>query len=101
MATDKYGLTRADHELLRGFQENRCAICTKRFTVARPPNTDHRHRDGHVRGLLCGSCNTLLGLLHDNAEWMRQAADYLTNPPAARLFDEPRRHRDAPPEAPR
>ena len=60
-------------------QEYKCAICNtdkptgkwKVFAV------DHCHETGEVRGLLCNECNRGMGLLRDNAELLRKAADYL------------------------
>jgi hypothetical protein len=97
----KYGLTPADFEALLEFQHGYCPMCNRRFGRARPPVVDHRHRDGKARGLLCASCNNRLGWLHEDALWLKRAAEYLNDPPAQRLFDSPRLHRDAPPEVPR
>jgi hypothetical protein len=38
---------------------------------------DHCHRSGRVRGLLCASCNTALGLLADDVNRIMAAAIYL------------------------
>lgn len=45
-------------ELLR-FQKVRCAVCGR----PKPQNPDHDHETGLLRGLLCISCNRVLGLL--------------------------------------
>lgn len=65
-----------------------CAICGllpqgKANGQARPdhlPNlhVDHCHKQGHVRGLLCSNCNTLLGLAKDDPETLLRAIRYLT-----------------------
>lgn len=83
--TDKYGLTKEDRANLLAFQDNRCAICRRRFTRRRVPHTDHDHRTFRTRGLLCLNCNRLLGLLHDDAEWLENAANFLHNPPASQI----------------
>lgn len=49
-----------------------CAICHGPAEVV-----DHCHHNGHVRGVLCNSCNTTLGKMHDSPELLRRAADYL------------------------
>lgn len=76
---DKYGITEEDYERMFIAQNGRCAICNtdtptgkwKRFAV------DHCHHTGLVRGLLCNECNRGMGLLKDNAELLRKAANYL------------------------
>lgn len=52
-----------------------CAICGQPFV--KTPQADHDHATGQVRGLLCGNCNSGLGLLQDNPELLRAAANYL------------------------
>jgi len=37
---------------------------------------DHNHKTGRVRGLLCGLCNTAIGIL-ENSGWLSQATAYL------------------------
>lgn len=94
-----YGLTVEDYEQLLEAQDHRCAICEKKLTVAsRPANVDHDHRSGRARGLLCQNCNTTIGYLHEDAEWLRRAQNHLLSPIADRVFDKPRVHIDAPPQ---
>jgi hypothetical protein len=38
---------------------------------------DHCHQSGQVRGVLCRNCNVALGLMADNPERLRRAAEYL------------------------
>lgn len=83
----RYGLTSEQFESLKFAQRNACAICHKLFGEDREsrPIVDHNHMccDGNygcekcVRGLLCRSCNVLLGYAHDNAEILRSAAAFL------------------------
>lgn len=64
-----------------------CWVCRQKFTKARVPHVDHRHRSPSiVRGLLCSSCNSLLGIARDDPERLRGAAKFLEAPPAQFLF---------------
>ena len=56
-------------------QEGHCKICQRYLLYLLVP--DHDHRTGRVRGLLCRTCNSGLGLFKDNPDWLRKAADYL------------------------
>lgn len=62
-------------------QGKRCAICQRRFIMRgvqkMAPHVDHCHSTNRVRGLLCGDCNTALGLLRDSLPSLRRAYTYL------------------------
>jgi len=69
----KYGLTLTEYDALIVAQGGCCAICEKpsiKLVV------DHNHKTGRVRGLLCGLCNTAIGIL-ENSGWLSQATAYL------------------------
>lgn len=76
---NKYGITEEDYDNMFKQQEGKCGICEttdqtgkwQRFGV------DHCHKTGKIRALLCNECNRGMGLLKDNAELLRKAADYL------------------------
>jgi len=73
-----YGLTPADIANLRTRQANVCPICSRSLTAGRrSEHVDHDHRDGTIRGLLCGDCNIGIGHFFDNPALMRSAADYI------------------------
>lgn len=40
---------------------------------------DHNHKTGEFRGILCLSCNTLLGMAKDDPEILKEAIIYLQN----------------------
>jgi hypothetical protein len=69
-----YGLTPQTFGVLLGQQEGCCAICAKILTAT---HTDHDHKTGAVRGLLCPGCNRGLGAFRDSPSAMRAAADYI------------------------
>jgi hypothetical protein len=54
-------------------QEGRCAICKK----SKKLQVDHSHVTGHVRAMLCGTCNRALGLLKDDAAIVGSTLEYL------------------------
>jgi len=59
-------------------QDRRCAICRTRLTDGRMgAHTDHDHRTGKFRGVLCAACNLLLGRARDSIEILEAAATYL------------------------
>lgn len=74
----KYGLTMADFNALLESQGGVCAICKgDRNGPGARFHVDHHHTSGRVRGLLCGRCNTAIGLLQDSPELAEAAAVYL------------------------
>ena len=71
----EYGITLAQQNDLLQSQENKCAIC---FSLLGPrANTDHCHKTGKVRGMLCYPCNAMLGYAKDNIETLQNAIEYL------------------------
>lgn len=74
---DKYGLDAHDWQEMFTRQNGACPICRRRFADDLQPVTDHCHEYGHVRALLCGRCNILLGTACDNQTLLFQAAEYL------------------------
>ena len=78
----KYGLTLEEYEHLFKRQKGLCAICGTdkpggRFTIL---HVDHCHTTGKVRGLLCNSCNRMVGQGRDDPRIFIAAARYLTEP---------------------
>lgn len=65
-----------DYERLFASQGGACAICRK--SQPGPLDVDHDHATGVVRGLLCRSCNLMLGKAFDDTTTLRRAADYLS-----------------------
>lgn len=71
----KYGLDLAGYERLFVKQDGACAVCGKR--QKRAFDVDHDHVTGVVRGLLCTSCNRMIGHAGDSPENLEAAASYL------------------------
>ena len=70
-----YNLSREDYDLMYLQQQCRCASCQD---IMKEPHVDHNHTTGKVRALLCGNCNTALGLLKEDAGRLRCLLDYMT-----------------------
>lgn len=82
-----YNLNPRDFLELLEDQSYQCWICFRPFTKQRPPHVDHQHAEPSIiRGLVCGTCNTILGLAKDDPDRLRGAAKYLEAPPAQYLF---------------
>ena len=63
----RYGLTGEDYERMLANQDGVCCICrrperTRSDGSFRPLSVDHDHATGRVRGLVCNTCNRLVGL---------------------------------------
>lgn len=69
----KYGITLEQYDEMFVKQGGLCAVCLEpqvdfslRFAV------DHSHKTGKVRGLLCGNCNTTLGLIGEKHQSLQR-----------------------------
>jgi hypothetical protein len=81
-----YGLTKEQYEALLEAQHGRCAICertpeetNRRRNGCERLSVDHNHETGQVRGLLCASCNTLIGMARDDITVLQAAVEYLVS----------------------
>lgn len=72
----RYGIDPDEFRRLYRLQGGRCAICKKQPGV-KGLSVDHCHTTGAIRGLLCGRCNTAIGLMHDDPDILRAAIEYL------------------------
>ncbi len=74
----KYGITSNYYDELLEAQGGCCAICSQPVVEGgKWLAVDHNHANGKVRGLLCDTCNTALGLLNDSYVTVLRAANYL------------------------
>lgn len=69
----KYGITPTDWDLLFKAQDGCCAACGCKLVRA---YTDHDHKTGAVRALLCLQCNTDIGLI-ENLQRVGMLQEYL------------------------
>jgi hypothetical protein len=75
---EKYDLTPDQWQAMFEAQGCRCAICQSDKPNAKAGwNTDHCHKTGRVRFILCAHCNRGLGAFRDDPALMRRAADML------------------------
>ena len=80
-----YGITLEFFNQMFDSQEGKCAICGKSLERIRGVHIDHDHSTGIVRALLCGPCNTGLGMFKDNPQILRQAIEYLEQKSGIRI----------------
>lgn len=87
MLKDRYGEdAEVRYQMLWDRQGGRCAICDKEERLvdgqgrATRLAMDHCHETGRVRGLLCRSCNMLLGQIGDTEAGIRRYLDYVVEP---------------------
>ena len=80
----KYGVTPDEFLETWEAQKGKCVICEDSLPDLlvyegrrRGYAIDHNHETGEFRGILCTSCNSVLGLAGDNPEILERAADYL------------------------
>jgi hypothetical protein len=72
-----YGLTREDYEAMLEAQDGHCACCPATSSDGRLLDVDHDHLTGLNRGLLCRSCNIILGHVSDDPVHLERLAEYL------------------------
>ena len=77
-----YGIDENQYLSLLKKQKGKCAICGEKSAVPKPPyrlHVDHCHETNQIRGLLCGRCNTGIGLFRNREDLLRRAVSYLEN----------------------
>ncbi|TDE26438.1 endonuclease domain-containing protein [Actinomadura sp. 6K520] len=69
----KFGLTPKELDDLKKKANGLCQICMRETELV----MDHDHKTGRLRGLICGPCNSGLGLLGDQISTLFRAIGYL------------------------
>jgi hypothetical protein len=78
MLKTNYGMTPEQWQGMFEAQGCKCAICNATDPGSKIGwNTDHCHKSGRVRFILCAHCNRALGAFKDNTDTMRKAASML------------------------
>jgi hypothetical protein len=72
-----FNMSLEEYEVKIAQQNSKCKICgsTEQDGVALA--VDHDHNTGEVRGLLCRTCNLMLGFAKDNISILKQSIKYL------------------------
>jgi len=78
----KYNLDWSDYLVMFEVQDGKCAICNIPLSVHvneyfPSACVDHCHKTGKIRGLLCYSCNLVLGYARDDVSILDSAKAYL------------------------
>jgi hypothetical protein len=77
----QYGLTVEDYDRMNQAQRGLCMLCQRPPEATDPKRkrlcVDHNHSTNKVRDLLCGPCNSALGLLEENTAVLARAIEYL------------------------
>jgi len=73
----KFGITEDTVAGLMAAQAGKCPGCDSPLLDDRFTHIDHSHETGKVRGLLCGRCNTALGLAKERIETLLNLGIYL------------------------
>lgn len=73
-----YNITFEEYLQMFENQEHKCDICKKELDLySQFTHLDHCHESEKVRGILCNSCNRLLGSAKDNISVLKEAINYL------------------------
>lgn len=86
---NNFRITPEEWQKIDEYQNGVCFICQKRQKSGKRLATDHCHKTGLVRGLLCSQCNRLLGRIESagfSIEWVKRMIEYWLNPPAERAL---------------
>lgn len=75
----RYGITTEQWERMHEEQNWCCAICLSHMNncVEKELHVDHCHKTGKVRGLLCSTCNKMLGLAKEDFSILDRSIKYL------------------------
>ena len=80
-----YGINTPQRNKMLEEQDNKCACCNEPIVFSNTSGlsqgsnavVDHCHAHGHIRGILCGDCNIMLGRAKDSIKTLKKAVEYL------------------------
>jgi len=74
----RYGVDLDQYNRILAYQNNACAICERhQSNFKRQLAVDHNHLTGKVRGLLCSTCNRVLGMLFEDVKRVDNLRKYI------------------------
>lgn len=92
----QFNISADEWDVILAFQNGVCAKCKEKFTKSgknkgkpKPLHTDHDHKSGLTRGILCAGCNRKMPAWM-TIEWLQETLEYMTNPPAVQALGEER-----------
>jgi hypothetical protein len=72
-----YGISFEEKQAMVIGQDRKCALCGDSFVSEKHTHLDHNHTTGQIRGVLCSSCNTGLGLFGESVEKLKKGIEYI------------------------
>ncbi len=79
---EKFGISLQEYNRQFQIQGGMCKICeVHQSKLRRSLAVDHCHTKGHIRGLLCDTCNLGIGYFKDSFELLEKAAMYILGEP--------------------
>lgn len=92
----QFNISADEWDYILAWQGGVCAHCMEKNTKTgknkgkpKPLHTDHDHRSGLTRGILCAGCNRKIPTWM-TIEWLEATLYYLKHPPAAAALGEER-----------
>lgn len=92
----QFNISADEWDVILAFQGGVCALCEEKNTQTgknkgkpKPLNTDHDHKSGLTRGILCVGCNRKIPAWM-TIEWLEAVLNFLTNPTAVQALGEER-----------
>jgi len=73
----RYGMNEKTWNAVFESQGRCCAVCRRSNTKTWTWHTDHSHKTGRFRGILCDGCNRALGAVQDDINVLLALVDYL------------------------
>ena len=70
---NKYGISYPEYLKMIEECSGICEICQN----SKATHLDHNHKTGKVRGILCSSCNVLLGAAKEDINTLKRSIEYL------------------------